>query len=233
MSMPGRRSGDPDDRMHGLGSPPGGAVLHQGCRRFLLILCISLLGACAELKPYLYGPTGEPPHGAWDQHLAAVAGLHKWNFNGRLALSRNKEGWSAKLNWQQQGDHYRLRLQAPLGQGGYELSGAPGEVRIITAEGKRYQAASAEQLLQQTLGWTLPVTGLGYWVRGIPQPDLRYRSIGLDAQGRLSDLDQAGWRISILGYIKVGEYSLPGKIFMANDALKIRLVIDAWREAST
>jgi len=232
MNRIGRPAGDPGDRMTGLGPHSAVSIWCTIGRVVLLSLCIVLLGACAELKPYLYGPTGEPPEGAWDRHRTDVAGLHNWNLNGRLALSRGKEGWSARLNWRQRGAHYRLRLQAPLGQGTFELSGAPGEVRITTSEGKQYQAASADELMQQTLGWAVPVTGLGYWVRGIPRPGQRYRRISLDAEGRMTDLDQAGWRISILRYLYAGKYSLPGKIFMLNDALKIRLVIEAWRGVS-
>jgi len=232
MNRIGRPTGDPGDRMTWLGFHFTILIRCMIGRVVLLSLGVAMLSACAGLKPYLYGPTGEPPKGAWDRHLVAVTGLRNWNFDGRLALSRGKEGWSARLNWRQQGEHYRLRLQAPLGQGIFELSGVPGKVRITTAEGKQYQAARADDLMQQSLGWTVPVTGLGYWVRGIPQPDQRYRRISLDAQGRMTDLDQAGWRISVLRYQEVGKYSLPKKIFMVNDSLKIRLLIDDWREVS-
>ncbi len=232
MTSPGGHAGDVGDRRPGIRSRIAKSLPRRAWRAILLSFLLAMLNACAELKPYLYGPTGEPPKGAWDRHQARVAGLHHWNFNGRLALSRGQEGWSARLNWLQQGARFRLRLQGPLGQGSYELSGVPGELLITTAEGKQYRAGNAEQLMRQRLGWTVPVTGLGYWVRGIPQPGQRYRSIGLDAQGRMTDLDQSGWRVSILRYIKAGEYSLPGKVFMVNGDLKIRLVIDDWREVS-
>jgi outer membrane lipoprotein LolB len=47
-------------------------------------------------------------------------------------------------------------------------------------------------------------------------------------EGRISDMQQAGWRVSILRYVETGGYHLPGKLFMHNDRFKLRLVIQDW-----
>ena len=54
-------------------------------------------------------------------------------------------------------------------------------------------------LLEQTLGLRLPVTGLRYWVRGLPAPGPT-ALLQTDAAGRLTRLEQNGWVIEYPSY---------------------------------
>ena len=189
----------------------------------VLCLCLS---ACAMLRPA--PPPAAPNKLAWETHRAALAAVTGFTLEGRVAIQRDSEGGSLKLRWQQGADTTDLRLRAPLGQGGFHLARNADGVTLTTADGQRHTAASFETLMQTHLKWTFPVDGARYWVRGIPDPGARIDHLQLDAEGRLSDLAQSGWRISVLAYQDTGGYSLPSRLLLIAGKVQIRLVIDRW-----
>lgn len=189
----------------------------------VLCLCLS---ACAMWRPAL--PPAAPDKLSWETHRAALAALAGFTLEGRVAIKRDSEGGSLKLRWQEAVTTTDLRLRAPLGQGGFQLARNPDGVTLTTADGQRHTAASFETLMQTHLKWTFPVDGARYWVRGIPDPGARIDHLALDAQGRLSDLAQSGWRISVLAYQDAGGYTLPSRLLLTAGKVQIRLVIDRW-----
>jgi outer membrane lipoprotein LolB len=186
-----------------------------------------ILAGCADLQ--FFTPAQKADTSAWDLHRAALTGLERWSITGRLAIQSGHEGWNATLHWDQDNENYTLRLIAPLGQGTYQLYGDDHLVSLLTAENKIYQADDPETLLQQNLGWSVPVGGLKYWIKGIPQPDVNMENLVIDQDGRMTDLQQSGWRISILRYSDFNGTQLPSKLFMQNDHFKLRLVVQDWK----
>lgn len=198
-------------------------------RRWLLLAAAAALGACAQL-PFL--PVGITPQGkAWALREAALQDLQHWTLLGRIAVQNGKQGFTAGLRWVQDGPAYQLRLMAPLGQGTYELQGDPKGVTLRTADNRVLQAADPNALMQDNLGWSAPVAGLRYWVLGVPEPGVHVDYLRVDDQGRLTDLEQAGWRISVLDYRKAGSLVLPSKLYMQNDTLELRMVVQSWEIA--
>ena len=192
----------------------------------VLVLATALAG-CAELQ--LSTPSQQADINAWDLHRAALAGLERWSMTGRLAVQSGQEGWNATLHWDQDNANFTMRLIAPLGQGTYQLYGDDHSVSLLTAENKIYQADNPETLLQQNLGWSVPVGGLKYWIKGIPDPGVNTENLVIDKDGRMTDLQQSGWRISILRYTDFNGTQFPSKLFMQNDRFKLRLVVQDWK----
>lgn len=180
-------------------------------RTLPLLLLILGLSGCAGLAPR------EP---------AAVPAADAWALEGRIALRLEDEGWHASVLWEQRAERYHIRLQGPLGQGALELTGGPAGVVLERADGRISQARDPDILLYQETGWQLPVSGLRYWVRGRPLPELEARS-RRDDQGRLVELHQAGWDIRYTDFFDTG--ALPRRIELVNGEVRVRLVIDAWQ----
>lgn len=183
----------------------------------------------------LFGCTAAPLRDAeliaslWQQHRAQVWRIESWRLHGRLSLATPDGSWTAGLRWQQEGERFRMRFTAPLGQGSYELTGGEREVTLRAAADRVYRAASAEMLLDQHLGWQVSLDGLRYWVRGLPDPRASSRAMRWDDAGRLVDMEQHGFRVSILRYqSQAGRAALPTKLFIHSDAVKLRLVIQRW-----
>ncbi len=198
-------------------------------KRFLGVCLVAGMAiGCAELQVTrpIDGSAREPK---WEIHRDAVALLQRWSLYGRIAMQTPEEGWQAGLDWRQVGDTYTLRLMAPFGRGTYGLEGGPHGVTILTPDARRLYAPDAEALTREQLGWEVPVKGLHYWVRGIPDPDQPVTALSVDEAGRMVDLQQSGWRISIRDYTRSERLDLPVKLEMEHAGrLKVRLVIQRW-----
>jgi len=173
----------------------------------------------------LAGCTTTPaPRGSQD-----AAAMSSWQFNGRISLTRGEEGWHAGLHWQEQAGSFYLRVSGPLGQGGFQLNGDARGVVLVDADGQTFAALDADALLVQVTGWQLPVTGLRYWVRGLPAPAAGKVQAVHDEAGQLRHLEQSGWTINYQRYQVVEGVSLPAKLQLAHEDIAVRIVIDQWQ----
>jgi len=170
----------------------------------------------------------------WAVQQAAARALTEWNLYARAALRLPGEAYNIGLQWQREGDErFEMLLEAPFGQGVLRIDASgPGRYRLRLPDGQLVVNDNAEALLDEVLGWSLPVSGLDYWVRGIPDP----RSVSshqLDSLGRASSIRQDGWNIQYLDYFEdSGPPALPRRFSLANDQLTLKLVIERWRQAS-
>ena len=84
-------------------------------------------------------------------------------------LSRDKEdALSGRFEWTQSGDNVELSLLDPLGQTVALIRSDPSHSSITFRDGRRVEGATPEALTQDTLGWTVPLRGLGSWLDGRP-----------------------------------------------------------------
>ncbi len=192
----------------------------------VLGLIILFLASCSVSHPL---PRSSNPQQAWQQHQLAVRELKSWRLKGRLAIDAIKEAWTGYLRWTQKGRWFDILWSAPLGQGSVELYGNQERVTLRLPKEGILTASSAEQLLSRRLGWSLPVSGLRFWLLGLPAPELPVISRAVDSRGRLLRLSQGGWQIRYLDYTVTSGYELPSKVFLDNPKLQLRLVIDRWR----
>lgn len=193
--------------------------------RALAILFLLLIEACA-IRSVLPEPEGET---VWDRRRARLAALERWTLQGRVAIETARDGGTATLRWEQDRERYAMRIIAPLARGTFELRGDAGSVTLRTPENQTLTASDPQALMQKNLGWSMPVDGLQYWVRGLPAPGSPARHLRVDEAGRLRDLEQDGWRISLLRYTQVAGLELPDKLYMENNPLRMRLVIGEWQ----
>ena len=144
-----------------------------------------------------------------------------------MAVQTEKRGFSGSLRWKhtEEGDHFSL--YSPLGAQVAEITATPGNVTLTTNDRKTYQATDAQALLQQTLGWGLPLAGLTDWVIGRPAKG-EYETIARDALGRLTRLKQDGWDIEYPSYQTVEGTDLPSKVLLRSPQLDLKLLVERW-----
>jgi outer membrane lipoprotein LolB len=204
-------------------------LMFRASRKIQLALLVLLVPGCATLPPESE-PSADGRRLFRDREVE-IESLSNWTFNGRVSVKADDEGWTARIRWDQKGERYDIRVVAPFGQGTFLITGSPGAVVLTDRDGVTHSAAAPEQLLDRELGWTLPLTGLLYWVRGITDPEAAIDHMLLDDEARLRDLQQSGWRISVLDYRPVERLQLPARMFMLSDRLEVRLAIQQWRLA--
>lgn len=175
--------------------------------RFALLLLVGFLAACAQLP-------GQPV--ALD-----VAG--DFELAGRVAIRHAGEGAGGAITWRHSRDADDLFLTSPIGQGIARITRVGEQVRLVTADGKSFEATDAEALTEQVLGWRLPLKGLSDWVQGRPVGG-EDAQISLDVAEQPVEIRQSGWRIEYLGW----RDALPSRLTFFRDKLELRLIVDRW-----
>lgn len=191
-------------------------------RRLLLLASLALAG-CASL------PTPQPPPDsqALQKHLQRLDDIVAFSIAGRMAVQTESRGFSGSLRWKHTEEGDQFALYSPLGAQVADIRSGQDGVTLTTNDRKTYTAQDAETLLQQTMGWTLPLTGLTDWVLGRPTQGA-HETIEWDAQGRLTRLRQDGWEIEYPSYQAVEGTDLPGKILLRSPKLDLKLLVERW-----
>ncbi len=179
-------------------------------RRFLLLL-ILLIAGCATAPVAVQRP------------LQADA---PFAFNGRVAIKQGEKRDSAGMRWVHRAAEDEILLLAPLGQTMARIHREDGEV-TLDASGKHYAARDMESLMQQVLGWQLPLSGLQHWVYALPAPGSE-SLIERDANGQVSILRQQGWEIGYSRYAAAAADALPLRMNLKRDGVEVLLLIDEW-----
>ena len=142
-----------------------------------LVIGAVLLAGCESLMPS--APTGfvpAQPEVAWQAHARAVYAFEAWTMLGTLTVRADGERARVKVQWRQTPESYLLRFTGPLGVGLFEVAGGAGTVQAKFPGGRSVEAASPEALLEEEIGWSVPLAGLRYWIAGVPAPMALRRS---------------------------------------------------------
>lgn len=155
--------------------------------------------------------------------------IPSWQAEGKIALQMGDDRQSAAFDWQQQRANYVIHLYGPFGQGTTWLRRTSKGVSLENAEIGRRHASDAEQLMQDSFGWQVPVSNLQYWIRGLIAPKPPADETVLDEIGLISQLDQEGWHVT---YVKYGTYNgwqLPTKLTAERESIKVTIVVKNWQ----
>jgi len=183
-----------------------------------------LLAGCATLKaPDLAQAS---PESRWLERKAVLEQVDRFQLQGRIA-SGGSMGMKGDLRWQQNADgSFALHLAGPFGAGAVSVAGSPGRVEVRTREGRQF-TTEPELWIRQRLGWTLPISGLRYWALGLPAPQSPAQ-IELDDEGKITVLEQDGWRLEYDEYLPAGAVSLPRRLQATNAEVTLKLIADRW-----
>lgn len=205
-------------------------------KKLLTLILITLLSGCASMAPAPKTQAGEQltatgqvsPAETWAQRQSQLSAIHNWTLNSVISLRDAQKVTFANLRWQQSGREYEQNISGPFNIGGARIEGEPGNVTLWQSAQEKYTATTPEGLVYKATGFSVPISSMVYWVRGIPVPGGK-ATTQLDAQNRLSVLRQQGWQINYLDYTTVNGMDLPSTIQMSNGPLQMKMVIKQWR----
>ena len=170
----------------------------------------------------------------WAARQQALLDLDSWDVHARAALKLESGVYNIGIRWQRQAETSTILLEAPFGQGVFRIeSNAVGKYRLRLPDGRVFEDSSAEALLEKMIGWSLPISGLDYWIRGLPRPDSDY-SHRLDEGGRARSIDQDQWSIGYLDYFARQEnLQLPRRVRLESDKVTLKLIIERWQQRAS
>jgi len=197
----------------------------QNITKYIIISILAgLLCACTSQMPPAQNANYRL---SWHARQQQLSNINHWQIRGLVSMRSSQKNFNAFLNWNQQNSNYGIYLSGPLDVGAIKIYGRPGKFILQTSQTKKFVAKTPEQLMQQRLGWHLPISSLYYWIRGIPVPSVHAMKY-FDNYHRLTELDQQGWQIHYTRYTNLSNVSLPGLIIMHYPGITVKIVINKW-----
>lgn len=199
----------------------------RGLALALLSYCLLITSGCVTTKAIKPIPPKPIAKINWTEHVRQLTLLEDWQLKGKIGIKQNDDGGSAYINWIQSGDSFYITLSGPLGQGTTIISGNEDGAKLESASEGTFIAESPEELLYTHTGWHIPLHYLLYWIKGLPEP--RTPAIATyTPKGYIETLTQGPWQLSFYRYESDLGVTLPHKIKITNQDLKVTLAIKDW-----
>lgn len=188
-----------------------------------LVIAVLLLNACTAINT----KQGEvADKAAYQTRAEQISAIKNWSLSGRLSLDDGEDGGSGKLQWRVDPMSSSLDFFAAMGRGAWYLESSDAGATMRDAKGVHF-APDVESLVQQQLGWPVPVAALQWWARGLVAPGTVLAS-EIDAQGLLVSLQQFGWVISISRYDEFDGHLLPVRLDATHNNYRVKMAISQW-----
>lgn len=155
--------------------------------------------------------------------LQCLQQMQNWEAEGRVSIQNKNQAHTASYKWQQAQQNYRAYFYSPFTSQSLTITGNATEVTIEEVHGMNADEVEFEQ--------NLPLAQLGYWARGMPSPNSPPKLLVYDACNQLQKMQQDGWLVEYQSYTTTEIITLPEKIVMQKDPIKVKLIIKRWSPA--
>lgn len=190
----------------------------------LAAAAVVALAGCASVK--LQGPsTSNAATAVTAQTSRAYHGRFAVQYVDQNGQQRNAYG---NFDWQEAGDTVTLQLRNPLGQTLAIVTSSPASASLELPNRQPLTADNVSTLMQNALGFALPVEGLRYWLQPSPAPTSKAKT-EQDPQdpSRLKEIRQDGWTIDYLAYADAPATGIKRvNLSREEPPLDIKLVLD-------
>ncbi len=190
---------------------------------WICITCTSFLSACATTQPMSQpvSPNGD--------HFSKLQQIQQFKLKGRIGIQMPGRGYTGSFTWQHQAhDTDEISFFSPVGSQVANISQTPKLATLTDNKGNTYQAVDAAALIDEHLGWQIPVNDLNDWLLARAKADDK-TNLTLDPQGRLTSLQKDGWSIRYANYRTWSNIDLPEKITLNKPDFSLKLIIKDWQ----
>ncbi|KNH10225.1 Outer membrane lipoprotein LolB precursor [Candidatus Burkholderia brachyanthoides] len=160
------------------------------------------------------------------QTQRAYRGRFAVAYNDQQGVQRNAYG---NFDWQENGDIVTLQLRNPLGSTMAIVTSSPSLATLELPNRQPVNAENVSELMQNKLGFALPVEGLRYWLQPSAAPNSRAKTeLDPDSNNdRPKQIKQDGWTIDYVAYANAPATGVK-RVNLSRDEppLQIKLVLD-------
>ena len=191
---------------------------------YWLFLFVLTLNACTGVSVKGPDPVDEA---AVEDRIAKLNATTQWSLSGKISLDDGDRGGSGRLKWDVKRDQSELDFHGAMGRGAWHLQFGPQGALLKMSGGTEQAAANVSELIQEYMGWPVPLDALQWWVRGLAAPgQIEDKQHG--PEGLLSSLQQFGWSVDFTRYNAVGGIDLPVRLNATRDDYRVKLAISRW-----
>lgn len=165
---------------------------------------------------------------AYRERAEMLTQVPEWGLVGKISLDDGDRGGSGRLQWDVRIGSSELDFHGAMGRGAWHLQISPDGAVLKEANGAEQSAAGVNALIQDRMGWPIPVEALQWWVRGLAAPGV-VEDEQLDPQGLLTSLHQLGWRVEFNRYDSKAGVALPVRLDARRDNYRVKLAIGRWQ----
>jgi len=186
---------------------------------------------------------------AYTQHTQKLDEFNNWVITGRIGVKGPEGAFSGSFKWIQLQDTFSITVSGPLGQGATTVQGDKLEATLTNGQTGEISWGKPQTLMNQALGWSLPMQHIQQWIKGHPGEEManvRIRKgkevifynyapktdLRLNKENALALLKNGNWRIEYNKYKpfenKVYNVSLPHKVIASNKSLTLTFIIKNW-----
>ena len=220
--------------------------------RLLIIFLVTFMSACSQTPELQVTQESEQK---WHLRQQQLANINEWEIHARVAIllsAKPHQGLSGSnnfaneamgnkvypvgINWIRQSEYFSMVIEAPFGQGVIRIesnvsSDKDKQFKLTLADGKYSLGATPERLLFNLLGWSIPVSGLKSWIKGMPQPNVE-SNYEIYGSGKLKSLRQNDWLINYLDYFSEEDQlqQLPKRLYLKHDNMGMKIAIERWEK---
>jgi len=190
-----------------------------------------LISACSQMPELQVTQASER---SWDIRQQQLVNIDEWDIHARTVILLEDKVYPLVINWVRQQEQSLMVIEAPFGQGVIRIQSNAStdknkQFKLTLVDGRYHLGPTPEVLLFNLLGWSIPVSGLKSWIKGLPQShvDSNYEIYGA---GRLKSLQQNGWLINYLDYFSEQEqaHQLPKRLYLKHKNMGIKIAIERW-----
>ena len=149
---------------------------------------------------------------------------------GKLLLTLADEKTALQFSWQQNQDDYVIDVWGAFGQGRTQLRGT-GKKMQVTRGQKVIVAGPPELVMQQQLGWSMPVEAMRYWILGQPQPNICFADYAIDEAQSNVRFRQSSWAVSVVlvnGANTARQDPQPKQVELIRDDVAVRVKVSKY-----
>lgn len=154
-----------------------------------------------------------------------LSAIRHWNIRGAMSIKANNQAIMIYYHWQQiDSTHYIIQLFGPLGIGAITVTGSKHQVTLTNSKNQSFTAENPETLIENELGFQIPISNLYYWIRGLSVPNTT-AEYQWDKFNHLTQIKRADWTIQFLQYTGINQIDLPCQIIITSKTLFAKIIV--------
>ncbi len=194
-------------------------------RLALLLITLHLLSACISVTPVT---PAQDVNQAWQARVKHLYDQNNWTAQMSLTGVTEQQKFKTRVVWKQQSEHYQIKLRDFIGRTIAVIDGSPAGVVAKTSKGEKFQGQDAETLIYELFGIHIPVTGMRYWLQGLPLPGVNVDQLILSDQGLAESISQQGWSMSYPNYLSHDPFKMPSQVLLEIENIALTVKISQW-----